>query len=833
MEHPEDKTWIVAIWPAGAERPIGTGIVIDEYRVLTANHVVKEREEVDVRFAFSAETETRTGTVTGRGSDGDDVAVLTLSSPIPHSVRPVALRKPSGASMRCKPWWAHGFPHSKAGNDADGLVGTDAGFGMLRLDTESRFPVEAGFSGAGVWAPDHGAVVAMVCWELSDTRRDGDAFALSVERISHSLPNEKLDVLTSWELGDASADALLQWGWELATDPQLGTHWSPRARGVTAGSERGYRFRGRRRAVQEAADWLVADGDVRGPLVVTGPPGVGKSAVLARVITTADESFRRQLPEDDNGAMALVGSVSCAVHAKGKTALEVGQEIARAVSADPNGELSDVMLAMTEALDRTPDRRFTLVIDALDEAASPNEARLIASSVVRRLVTEGRSVRVVVATRRYDGAGHLLHSLGASVEIDLGDSGYTEFDDVVEYAVACLQLRGAERPGNPYDDDLAAQGLGVRIAQVASGNFLIAGLLARRHGQADTVTTDPSSLSGVTTIETALLDYLSILPGESGVSATDLLTPLAFAEAPGLTIELWAAAVGGLMGTSIDQHHLEMFARGPAANFLVDAASGSDGIVYRLYHQALNDELLKARALTMSRRPDEMKLFTAWAEIGRSVGWASAPAYLLQALPRHAQLAGLIDNLLEDGEFLLHADLRRLKSAAWFANTKRGESIARVLRAAPRAVRVRGQERADYLTAEAALEYCTGFPAAPRSFQIPFASKRPSLAVTTFTEHTGGVWAVGSVQIGDRTYVISGSDDRTVKVWDPASGDTLISIALNHPVTSVAGQEDGTAIIGLDVGLFVLEVLAMPDERASVADERTVTPPVRNPRRIR
>ena len=775
MDQPEDKTWIVAIWPEDDTRPIGTAIVIDEYRVLTAKHVVRDRASVALRFAFSPGTETRKGTVVAQ-SEEDDVVVLKLDRPIPTTVRPATLRAPSGASMRGKAWWAHGFPHSKAGNDADGTVGTDAGFGMLRLDTGSRYPIERGFSGAGVWAEDHEAVVAMVCWELSDTRPDGergDAFALSIEKIVAALPEEKLGLLTTWELSDASADSLLQWGWALTTDQQLGLHWSPRARGVTVGSERGYRFKGRRRAVQEVADFLVAAGDERRPQVVTGAPGRGKSAVLARVITTADDSIRRQLPTDDDGAMAEIGSVSCAVHAKGKTALEVAQEVARAVSADPNGELSEVMLAVADALDRQPERRFTLIIDALDEATSPNEARRIAGSVVRRLATEGRSVRVVVASRRYDAAGPLLYSLGASAEIDLDDSGYTEYEDVVEFAVACLQLQGAERPGNPYDDEGVARLLATRIAHIADGNFLIAGLLARRHGQVDIVAASPSSLRDVTTVETALLDYLSVLPDESSLTATELLTPLAFAEAPGLTVELWAAALQALTGRRVDHTRLEAFAHGSAANFLVDEASGTDGPVFRLYHQALNDELLKAQALTSSRRADEMKLYGAWAKIGRSSEWREAPAYLLQSLSRHAQLAGLIDELLEDGGFLLNSDLRRLKSTAWFATTARGLSIAQVLRAAPGAVSAMGDERADHLAVAAVLSGVKRFPTKSVAFDIPFASVRPSGALTTFTEHTDWVRAVGAVEVGERTYVTSASDDGTVKVWDPATGDIL------------------------------------------------------------
>ena len=87
-------------------------------------------------------------------------------------------------------------------------------------------------------------------------------------------------------------------------------------------------------------------------LVITGSPGVGKSAVLGRVVTTADAAIRAALPPGDQRVRASVGSVGCAVHAKAKTALEVAEEIARAASARLPGQTEDLAPAIREALDR-------------------------------------------------------------------------------------------------------------------------------------------------------------------------------------------------------------------------------------------------------------------------------------------------------------------------------------------------------------------------------------------------------------------------------------------------------------------------------------------------
>ena len=66
--------------------------------------------------------------------------------------------------------------------------------------------------------------------------------------------------------------------------------------------------------------------------------------------------------------------MSCAVHAKGKTALEVAEEIARAASAALPGQPEDLAPAIRDALSERGGTRFNVIIDALDEAASPAQA---------------------------------------------------------------------------------------------------------------------------------------------------------------------------------------------------------------------------------------------------------------------------------------------------------------------------------------------------------------------------------------------------------------------------------------------------------------------------
>src|SRR5262249_7704932 len=111
--------------------------------------------------------------------------------------------------------------------------------------------------------------------------------------------------------GAAGSAALPPWGWTLARDTESVRHWRPRARGARDDGECGCRFHGRRVALTRIAGWLDRREPDRRVLVVTGSPGAGKSAVLSRIVTTADAAIRALLPANDQAVLATIGSVSC------------------------------------------------------------------------------------------------------------------------------------------------------------------------------------------------------------------------------------------------------------------------------------------------------------------------------------------------------------------------------------------------------------------------------------------------------------------------------------------------------------------------------------------
>jgi WD40 repeat protein len=672
------------------------------------------------------------------------------------------VRTPRPEDLIGRPWWAFGFAEQR-GNSASGRVGEVLAYGHIRLDTVSRYPVARGFSGASVWSPDYEAVVGLI--GAANARGDGQA--LTMHAVDQALPAEGLAALAVASARDAGDAALYAWGWRLADDPEGGRHWVPRGRGVTADAEGGYRFRGRAAALETIVRWLGAEEPDQRALVVTGSPGSGKSAILGRIVTTADPVLRAALPPDDEGVRAEPGAVSCAVHAKGKTALEVATELARALSVRMPARLEEFA---RDARDRLAGRGrpFSVVIDALDEAHSSADARLIARRLVRPLLREcaEHGARVVVGSRRRDAAGDLIASLGPTQLIDLDSAEFFSARDLGDYALASLQAESA--PGNPYADPDAAAALAARIAELAKGNFLVAGLTARRLARDDTAVSDPHALRFPDDVGEALRAYLEPLPPVSGLPATTVLQALACAEAPGLPVTLWKTAVAALTpGARISARQLSEFAAS-AAEFLLETSGAIPA--YRLFHQALNDALGASPA-------DHVTLTSAFLAAGQRSRWRDTSPYLLRSLSYHAARGGTVDALLEDAEFLLHADLSRLAPLLDDAVGQHARDRARLLRLTPAAVTAPpGERAAQFAVTEAVEDLGTTY-----RHRDPVGAYYPKWAVMAPRAERmallGHAGPVGDVCVVPDAYgrvllASAASDyrDRTVRIWDAATG---------------------------------------------------------------
>jgi hypothetical protein len=175
-------------------------------------------------------------------------------------------------------------------------------------------------------------------------------------------------------------------------------HFIPKAQGAEYGEVAWY-FVGRHAERQEIAGWL--RDTPNGMLVVTGPAGSGKSALLGNVLVHANPTLRDLLvrsgqleaAEPDEAPPAAFDVV---VHLTGVTTGELVGRLAAAAGLEPPQqwiESGGIDWLLDGVRDRG--RPFTVLVDALDEAQEP---ATIAGSVLRR-VAALPDARVVVGTR--------------------------------------------------------------------------------------------------------------------------------------------------------------------------------------------------------------------------------------------------------------------------------------------------------------------------------------------------------------------------------------------------------------------------------------------------
>ncbi|MFE7930775.1 hypothetical protein ACFU6S_18940 [Streptomyces sp. NPDC057456] len=443
---------------------------------------------------------------------------------------------------------------------------------------------------------------------------------------------------------------------------ELSAHWEPRARGAEQGRA-GWYFTGRRRALSELVSWLsggAPDGRVR---VVTGGPGSGKSTVLARIVTLADPDLRKRTPVDGapEATIPPTGCVDLAVLARGRSVSDVLDRIAAVAGVDLTTAAEGQRLHVLAALLPAWPAELTVVVDALDEAADPEDL----ARALRRLARDATGLRILVGTRP-GPRNSLLTACGHDARIiDLDCHPWLEPNDLAEYV--CRRLLAADDPHthSPYRNqpDLAAR-VAEAVAERAYPTFLIAQLVSRTLTDSDTIF-DPSEeelsrLPG--TVADALDDYLFRL-GPDHHRVRDLLLPLAYAHGTGLARDtVWVGLASTVAERTYTLSDLEWLLS-TAADFLVEQTVDQEEIHYRLYHQALVDYLRLAQDDHLVERRIT-RVLTGLAPISEGrPEWAKAPAYVRRYLSRHAAAARLLDPLLDDAGLLLAAEYDELSAA--------------------------------------------------------------------------------------------------------------------------------------------------------------------------
>ena len=582
------------------------------------------------------------------------------------------------------------------------------------------------------------------------------------------------------------------------------SHFTRRARGQRSPARGGDLFRGRTAALDRVRQWLTADEPPGQALVITGQPGAGKSAVLARAALSVE---------------ARHGGPGLAFHARAATIGDFLTALGDLTGIDTPASADELVASLAQLPGQSP---IPVILDALDEAASDRDRRQITETLAELAVLPG--LRIAIATRTMAvgnsfAPGGLLPALGVGTRddrnvIDLDSDTYFDLEGLRQFAAALLAQDGMDHPGPPgaawthyRDRPGVCDRLATVIAERAGRNFLVAAMAAVPLSTAHTMT-DPAAMgfdpAGIPSgVGEALSKYLDRLPDQRRERDRELFTALAYARGAGLDDQAWLAFTAAL-GYDASISDLDALRRSPAADYLLQTTTTERGArpVTRLFHQALTDELLAQRHHQPS---DESALLDMLLSQAEHTGWQDR--YLREHAAEHAAAAGRLDQLLEDPLYLLTVDPARLVPYLDLAGSAPARAAAAVYRQSAHHLAPLDQPaRASQLELTAHRLGCRSLAAriaggAPgRSWQTRWSHGRPVTDFQVITEHDGPARAVALGELPDGTpVIISGGNDGTVRVWRLADGTPAGEPLRGHasPVTAVAvgALPDGTPVI--------------------------------------
>lgn len=759
----EDRGWLARVSsPSGIVK--GAAWTIDGEHLVTCAHVVLDAGadgpggKVWVDYPLlgtgceAVVLEEGWAPVAEEGGMAGDLALLRLTEQ-PAGLEALPLR--SLRSLDGLHFSAYGFPEGYDSSlDTEGRLRKAVGLERVQLEVHSALLVQPGFSGAAVWSDKLGAVVGMLTSRHWGTE-GAVAFAVPMRTIAMRSPVVAAALQTPLDL-----------------DRDRATHWGPRSRGVSMDrDDAGWLFSGRDQALRELAAWL-ADGRPPALRVVTGTPGSGKSAVLARLVTSADGHYRSRIPglRPDDPTLPPAGVFNVTFHASGRTLREFIDHVAALAEV-----AADSASTLLGALGQQ-DSRLVIAVDAVDEASEPRDLAWLLCDLA------ARGNRTLVGCRP-----HLVDQLGDPEPIRLDQPPYLDQRDAEIYVSRLLSGSGAAADG------LNTEALAGDVATAAQGNFLVAQLTAQAVAASGRVERPfPHSVSQ------AFERLLTALPDAD--KARDLLLPLALAFGDGLPAELWLTGAEALR-RRYEPGDLDDLLSSPAASFLITRLDATGGRRHRLFHQALSETLTRGRDLTV----DHKRLLDAWTSSLPETAdgkhrWADAAPYLRAHVAEHAASAGQLGELSADTGYLLAGDLHRLLVSLVQHQPANAESTALLrlvaARAQPLSARARG-----FLLGLAACHL--GLPEfASRIQDDAMAPWRARWAHSLgqphqlLTGHTRQVFAVALGRVGERDVVASAGD--SVRLWDAASGEQLMKPLTGHTrgaLTVAMGRIGSRAVV--------------------------------------
>jgi hypothetical protein len=598
---------------------------------------------------------------------------------------------------------------------------------------------------------------------------------LTGDGITQFVPNPRLD---RWLRDlDLRTQALHRHRAARRTDQH--EHVLPRAQGLdtATGQEDLWLFTGRHQALREACDWLRS---LSGPatMVITGDPGSGKSAVLARLFVLADRKLRRRVPHLHTLPEATLPpdqSITRFIHARGLTSDELMAGLCEACDVEETTSPGQLLASLTGR--GTP---IVVIVDAVDEAISHRTEQasglfpVVDQTLAPLIRAIGRTpLRLLLGTRR-----NLLPALGQPTTlVDLDTDRYADPDSVRRYARSCL-IQLADDSLYRHQPAGYLDAVADAIAHAAGNSFLVALITARSLAlRPDLV--DPNDPVWRAALPRVAADAMRAdLDGRldrHADRARDLLLPLAYAQGSGLLWEdLWPTLARALTGSRYTSDDIDWLVDNAGYYVVESTTDNGRRSTYRLYPEALAAHVRAGRtdqAADHATIVDTLTNHTGRLPDGQP-DWPRAHPYTLANLATHAAGTDRLDPLVTDPRYLLTAGRAPLLAALPSTATPEGRAAADAYRRA--AARLRtcpAHHRPAYLqlTARCAraphLADAITASGLPLTWTTDWASWRLQPPHHALTGHTGEVNAVAVGQLDGRTVVVSGAADRTVRVW--------------------------------------------------------------------
>jgi WD40 repeat protein len=597
----------------------------------------------------------------------------------------------------------------------------------------------------------------------------------------------------------------------------------------TVERQRHIQFVGRDDVLDQLDEWLDGPREV-GWVLVTGGPGMGKSAILAawlarreaRGTAVPHHFIRRQVADWDQPEVIAISLAA---------QIEATFPALRDVDAQPERRLIELLGRVSNQLGST--RRLVVVVDGLDEtSAEPGENPL--PRFLPHVVPTG--IRFVCATRpTYPHLNWILVRSPAQ-RLDLDDARWAASNDAVVrgfWAVAA----GEYRP------PLSAEMMAEAVAR-AEGNVLHAVMLH------DALRELPAAARRADRIPRGLKGLIDELWDQAAThEAVRVGFGILCAAQEALSLDMLVE----IIGWSYDEK--QRFIRNARQLLLEESASWTGVEVYRPRHdwvrELISDRLgsatLKAHHVTLSRT------LASWPP---TTGVAATRYCLRHALIHRAEagdwdaawrlasdMGFLETKCREQGVHETETDVARAaelcRSSGNTVLCRRFDDLARTLgreshwlRVAPEATAAlvwNRLRRFDWSASDLFMEL--QLPAQTNFLRVRHAATRETtICIRDLVGHSGAATACAVTPDGRR--VVSASADGTLKVWDLNTGRTLAAL-VGHAlgVNACAVTTDGRRVVSASMDgtlkLWDLDsgcVLATLEDRAGWVTTCAVSP---------